>query len=136
MLLSTALGLLVLDTFIFVFLLFLKSPSIKFTSEAVILSGIMISRDNIRSWQVFRARTEGEPGRFIELQLERIPISSIGWRLVKLFEPSSASGRFGRRVLQSSEPRFVVALRSWDLTTSEITGDFNSSEQDAPSTGG
>ena len=136
MLLSTAVGLLVLDTLIFVFLLFRKSPSIKFTSEAVIVSGIKIDRDNIRSWQVFRARSEGDPGRYIELQLEKIPISSIGWRLVKLFEPVSTSGRIGRRVSQAPEPRIVVALKSWDLTTSEITGEFNSSEQDAPSNGG
>lgn len=131
MLLPTAVGLLVLDTLIFVFILFWKSPSIVFTSEAVIVSGIKIYRDDVRSWQVFRARREGDSGRYIELQLDRIPTSSISWRIVKLFEPAFASGRLGRVVLQSSEPRIIVALKSWDLTTSEITGEFNSSEQDA-----
>lgn len=126
--LSIAVGLLILDTIIFVFLLFWKSPSITFTSEAVIVSGIKIQRDNIQSWQVFRAWTDGEPSRYIELQLERVPISRIGWWLVKRFEPVSASGGLGRRLLPSLEPRIVVALKSWDLTTSEISGEFNSSE--------
>jgi len=135
MLLSAAVGLLVLDTLIFVFLLFRKSPSLKFTSEAVILSGIKIYRDDIRSWQVFRARNDGESGRYIELQLERIPISSIGWRLVKLFEPMSNSGRLGRGASLSSEPRIVVALKSWDLTTSEISGEFIQANKSCEATG-
>ena len=128
---STAVGLLILNTIIFVFMLFWKSSSIKFTSEAVIVSGIKIHRNDIRSWQVFRTWTGGDPSRYVELQLERVPISLIGWRLVKLFEPVSTSGGFGRRLLPSSEPRIVVALKIWDLTTSEISNEFKSSEQDA-----
>ncbi|MGL4401796.1 MAG: hypothetical protein ACRCXD_18195 [Luteolibacter sp.] len=126
--LLSAVGLLVLDVMIFVLMLFWRSRSIGFTSEAVIVCGIKIPRDDIQSWQVFRAWTDGEPRRHIELQLEKAPISSIGWWLVELFEPVSVFGGLGRGALLSSEPRIVVALKSWDLTTGEISEAFNSSK--------
>lgn len=109
------------DGMIFTWQRFRKTPNLKITEDAVFVCGLKIDRRDIQGWRVFRTIKSGERGRFIEIQLKRIPPSPFGWKLAKLFEQVSAPRKGERGRVLAQEPRIIAALSSWDLTKDEIS---------------
>ena len=125
----TAVILLSLDGLIFVWMRFRKAPNLKITEDAVFVCGLKIDRRDIQTWRVFRTKSNDERGRYIEIQLKRVPPSSFGWKLAKLFEQVPTSRHHVREGELAKEPRIIASLSSWDLTKDEICNALNKSEQ-------
>ena len=125
----TAVILLALDGLIFVWMRFRKAPNLKITEDAVFVCGLKIDRRDIQTWRVFRTKSNDERGRYIEIQLKRVPPSSLGWKLAKLFEQVPTSRHHVREGELAKEPRIIASLSSWDLTKDEICNALNKSEQ-------
>ena len=129
----TAVILLALDGLIFVWMRFRKAPNLKITEDAVFVCGLKIDRRDIQTWRVFRTKSNDERGRYIEIQLKRVPPSSFGWKLAKLFEQVPTSRHHVREGELAKEPRIIASLSRWDLTKDEICNALNKSEQTAQS---
>ena len=125
----TAGSLLALDGVIFFWMRLRKAPSLKITEDAVFICGLKIDRRDIQTWRVFRTKSSGELGRYIEIQLKRVPPSPFGWKLAKLFEQVPTSSHHVREGELAKEPRIIASLSSWDLTKDEICNALNKSEQ-------
>lgn len=97
-----------------------KPRGLKITDQYVKVSGVKIARRDIRAWRVFRASHNGERYRYIELELKRVPLSTIEWNLLKSSEQVPPSNRCDRGIPLGSEPRIVATLGSYDLTKDEI----------------
>ena len=124
-------GLSALDGMIFIWMRFRKTPNIEITDESVIVSGIKIDRRDIRNWRTFRALNNGERCRYIELELARIPPSSLGWKIAKFFEKVPPSNRCDHGIPIAREPRIIASLQSWDLSQNEIDHALKDSEQES-----
>ena len=119
-----------LNGLLFIWIRLRKSPNLKITEDAVFVSGLKIGRRDIQAWRVFRTASSGDRGRYIEIQLKRLPPSPFGWKLAKLFEQMPASRRGERDGPLAREPRIIASLSSWDLTKDEISNAMDRSEQD------
>ena len=122
-------GLWTLDGLIFIWMRLWKAPNIEITDGSVIVSGIKINRRDICAWRLFRASNIGERGRYIELELARVPTSPFEWKFVKFFEKAPPSNRGVRAIPLAREPRIIVSLQSWDLSQNEIGHALKTSEQ-------
>ena len=118
-----------LNGLLFIWMRLRKAPNLKITEDAVFVSGLKICRRDIQAWRVFRTASSGERGRYIEIQLKRVPPSPFGWKLAKLFEQVPASRRGERSGALARESRIVASLSSWDLTKDEISNALDNSEQ-------
>jgi hypothetical protein len=125
-----------LDSLIFIWMLLRRAPNLRITEDAVFICGLKIDRHDIQDWRVFRTASNGERGRYIEIQLKKVPPSPFGWKLAKLFEQAPTSKRGVRGTALAREPRIIAALSSWDLTGNDISNALDNSEQDASSNGG
>jgi hypothetical protein len=117
-----------LNGLIFIWMRLRKVPNLKITEDTVFVCGLRIGRRDIKAWRVFRTATSGERGRYIEIQLKKIPESPFGWKLAKLFEQVPASRRGDRGGALAREPRIIASLSSWDLTKDEISNAMDRSE--------
>ena len=124
-----------LNGLVFIWIRLRKTSNLKITDYAVFVCGLKVDRCDIQAWRVFRTTSSGERGRYIEIQLKRIPTSLFGWKLAKLFEQVPASRRGERGGLLAKEPRIIAALSSWDLTKDEISNALDNGEQDVTSNG-
>lgn len=106
----------VLDGVISIWMKFRKAANLKITEGAVFVCGLRVDRRDIQAWRAFRVTSNGERGRYIEIQLKRVPPCPFRWRLAKLYEPK----RFDRSIQLATEPRIIASLNSWDLTKEEI----------------
>lgn len=122
-----------LNGLLFIWMRLRKAPNLKIKEDAVYVSGLNISRRDIQAWRVFRTASYGERGRYIEIQLNRVPPSPFGWKLAKLFEQVPASKQSGAL---AREPRIIVSLNSWDLTKDEISNALENRKRATPSNGG
>lgn len=118
-----------LDGMIFIWIKLRKAPNLKITEDAVYVRGFRMDRNDIQAWRVFRSTGNDDRGRYIEIQLKKVPPASFGWKLAKLFEqvPSPRRGLRGGGVAR--EPRIIASLSSWDLTKDEIHNALDNSEQ-------
>jgi len=121
--------LLALDGLIFIWMQLRKASNLRITEDAVFVCGLKIGRRDIQGWRVFRTVSSGERGRYIEIQLKRVPPSPLGWKLAKLFEQVPAPKRCERGGQLAREPRIIASLSSWDLTEEEISNALDNSEQ-------
>ena len=119
----------VLDGIIAIWIKLRKAPNLKITEDAIFVCGLRMDRRDIQAWRVFRSTSNGERGRYIEIQLRRVPPSLFGWKLAKLFEQVPTSRRCDRGVPLAREPRIIASLSSWDLTKDEISNALDNSEQ-------
>ena len=124
-----------LNGLIFIWIQLRKTPNLKITGDAVFVCGLKIDRRDVQAWRVFRTASGGERGRYIEIQLKRIPPSPFGWKLAKLFEQVPPFRRGDRGGALAREPRIIAALSSWDLTKDEISNALDNGEQDVTSNG-
>lgn len=118
-----------LDGLIFMWMRLRKPSNLKITEDAVLVCGLKIGRLDIQDWRVFRTASSGERGRYIEIQLRRVPTSSFRWKLAKLFEQVPVSRRRERGGKLASEPRIIASLSSWDLSNEEISNALDNTEQ-------
>jgi hypothetical protein len=121
-----------LDGIFFIWMKLRKAPNLKIMDDAVLVCGLRIDRHDIQAWRIFRSAGNGERGRYIEIQLKRIPPSPFGWKLAKLFEQVPTSRRFDRGGRLAREPRIIASLNSWDLTNDEISNALDNSEVVSP----
>jgi hypothetical protein len=105
-----------------------KVPTLKFTDEAVIVSGVKIDRCDINGWRIFRASNQGGRVRYIEIQLKRPLLGPVRWRLLKFLEQIPSAGLSVRDLPFATEPRLITSLNRWDLTQPEIAKLFTESE--------
>ena len=133
--LITAGVLFALNGLIFIWMLVRKTPNLIITEDVVLICGLKIDRRNIQNWRVFRTASNGERGRYIEIQLKKVPPSLFGWKLAKLFEQVPTLKRSVRGEALAREPRIIASLSCWDLTRDDISKALQNSEQDAPSDG-